>query len=492
MHEDFVGETEFKLRLPVSFFLIASSKITLPLPRKPTEIRHMSESSIIENKLAFEKIGKLIWNYSFPAIVGTIVMALYNIVDRIFIGQSVGPLAISGLALTFPFMNILTAFGMLVGSGAASRISIFLGEGNKEKAEQILANTLILTFIVSGFAIAISFFFMSDILHLFGGTKNTIQYAENYMRIIIPGAVFSALNYGFNNIIRATGYPRKAMWTMIICALINVVLDAIFIFGFDMGIKGAAHATNISFVVGTCWVMSHFLRKNTNIRFKRSCFKLRKDIIKSILSIGLSPFSMQIALSLVVVLINIRLLQYGGDLAIGALGIINSIATLIVMIIIGLNQGIQPIIGYNYGAKLYKRTFGVLKTATIVATCVSSIGFLFGMFVPELMIRMFTRDLEMIRIASNALRITVITFPIIGAQIVISNFFQSIGKAKISIFLSLTRQLIFFIPALFIFPPLFGLNGAWAAQPISDLLATVTTGFTVWFFMRKFRRENAF
>lgn len=451
----------------------------------------MSESTAITNKLATEKTGKLIWNYSLPAIVGTVVMSLYNIVDRIFIGQGVGALAISGLALTFPFMNILTAFGMLVGSGAASRISISLGENDKEKAERILANTFILTFFVSGFAIIMSYIFMGDLLRLFGGTENTVQYAEDYMRIIIPGAIFSALNYGFNNIMRAAGYPRKAMWTMIICAFVNVVLDPIFIFVFDMGIQGAAYATNISFLVGACWVLSHFMRPTTNIRFKRKYFKLKKDIIKSILSIGLSPFCMQIALSFVVVLINVRLLQYGGDLAIGAYGIINSVTTLIVMIIIGLNQGIQPIIGYNYGAKLYERMFGVLKTAVIIGTCVSTVGFLLGTFVPELMIRMFTNDLEMIAIASNALRITVVTFPIIGAQIVISNFFQSIGKAKISIFLSLTRQLIFFIPALLVLPPIFGLNGAWGAQPASDLLATFTTGLTIWIFMRKFRKENS-
>ncbi len=452
----------------------------------------MADSSIISDKLANEKTGKLIWTYSLPAIVGTVVMALYNIVDRIFIGQGVGALAISGLALTFPFMNILTAFGMLVGSGAAARISIFLGEGNKEKAEQILANTFILTFIISGFTITLSYIFLSDLLRLFGGTENTIQYAEDYMRIIIPGSILSALNYGFNNIMRASGYPRKAMWTMIICALVNVVLDWIFIFIMDLGIQGAAYATNISFLAGTVWVLSHFTLSDTTIKFRKKCFKLKVDIIKSIISIGLSPFSMQVALSFVVVFINVRLLQYGGDLAIGAYGIINSITTLVIMIIVGLNQGIQPILGFNYGAKLYKRIFGVLKTSVIIGTVISSIGFLLGTFIPGVLIRMFTNDMQMIKIVENALRITVITFPIIGSQIVIANFYQSIGKAKISIFLSLTRQLIFFIPCLFILPPIFGLNGAWAAQPASDLLATFVTGLTTWIFLRKFKRENTY
>lgn len=452
----------------------------------------MSDTNIITNNLANEKIGKLIWTYSLPAIIGTVVMSLYNIVDRIFIGQGVGALAISGLALTFPFMNILTAFGMLIGSGASARISIFLGEGEVEKAERTLANTFILTFIVSGFSIIVSYIFMGDLLKLFGGTESTIQYAEDYMRIIIPGAILSALNYGFNNIMRASGYPRKAMWTMIICAVVNIALDAVFIFGFDMGIQGAAHATNISFFVGTCWVLFHFIQPTTNIRFRKNYFKLKTDIIKSIISIGLSPFSMQIAASLVVVLINLQLIKYGGDLAIGAFGIINSIGTLVIMIIIGLNQGVQPIVGYNYGAKAFDRMFKTLRTAVIIATIVSTTGFILGMFIPDFLVRLFTTDNELIEIAINALRITVMVFPIIGFQIVISNFFQSIGKARIAIFLSLTRQVLFLIPCLLILPPIMGLNGVWGAQPVSDSLSTITTGLTILIFIKKFKKENTF
>jgi len=452
----------------------------------------MLNATAITNELATEKIGKLIWKYSLPAIVGTVVMALYNIVDRIYLGHGVGPLAISGLALTFPFMSILMACGMLVGAGAGSRISICLGEGNKDKAERILGNAFILTFVVSGAASVLSYIFMGDLLRLFGGTDQTIQYAEDYMRIIIPFAFLSALTFGFNNIMRASGYPRKAMWTMIICAVSNIILDPIFIFGFGMGIKGAAHATNISLLIGVCFVLSHFLRKDTNIRFKRKNFKLQTDIVKSILSIGLSPFSMQIAASFVVVIINFQLIKHGGDLAIGAFGIVNSVCILIIMVIIGLNQGVQPIIGYNYGAKLFDRMFRTLRTAIIVATIISTTGFLMGMFIPKFLIRLFTPDAEMISIATNGLRIIVLLFPIIGFQIVISNFFQSIGKAKISIFLSITRQFLFLIPCLLIMPAVFGLNGVWYAQPVSDGLAVVVTGLTVWFFIRKFKRENVF
>lgn len=450
----------------------------------------MTDQAEITNKLATENIGKLIWTYSLPAIVGTVIMSLYNIVDRIFIGQGVGPLAISGLALTFPFMILLMAFGMLVGAGSATRISITLGENNKEKAEKILANAIILTFIISGTVVIISYIFMSDVLRLLGGTPKTIRYAEDFMRIIIPGGIFSALSFGFNNIMRASGHPKKAMYTMIICAIINAVLDPIFIFGFHWGIQGAAIATNISYIVGTVWVLTHFLKPTSNIRFYRKNFKLEKNIILSIISIGMSPFSIQLATCFVVVLVNTTLLHYGGDLAIGAFGIINSVITLIIMFIIGLNQGTQPIVGYNYGAKRYGRMFKTLRYAIIVATCMTTIGFIIGTFLPSAVVALFTHDVELQVIASKALRISVMLFPIIGSQVVITNFFQSIGKAKISIFLSLTRQFLFLIPCLLILPPMFGLTGTWSAMPVSDGLSSIVAYFTIYFYIRKFKTKS--
>ncbi|HJV78458.1 MAG TPA: MATE family efflux transporter, partial [Paludibacter sp.] len=450
----------------------------------------MTDQAEITNKLATENIGKLIWTYSLPAIVGTVVMSLYNIVDRIFIGQGVGPLAISGLALTFPFMILLMAFGMLVGAGSATRISITLGENNKKKAEKILANALILTFIISGTVVIISYIFMSDVLRLLGGTPKTIRYAEDFMRIIIPGGIFSALSFGFNNIMRASGHPKKAMYTMIICAIINAVLDPIFIFGFHWGIQGAAIATNISYIVGTVWVLTHFLKPTSNIRFYRKNFKLEKNIILSIISIGMSPFSIQLATCFVVVLVNTTLLHYGGDLAIGAFGIINSVITLIIMFIIGLNQGTQPIVGYNYGAKRYGRMFKTLRYAIIIATCMTTIGFIIGTFLPSAVVALFTHDVELQVIASKALKISVMLFPIIGSQVVITNFFQSIGKAKISIFLSLTRQFLFLIPCLLILPPMFGLTGTWSAMPVSDGLSSIVAYFTIYFYIRKFKTKS--
>ena len=440
------------------------------------------------NKLSTEQIGKLIWQSSIPSIVGMIVMSLYNIVDRIFIGQGVGALAISGLALTFPFMILLMAFGMLIGAGSASRISITLGENNIEKAEKILGNALTLTILISGVVSILTYIFMGDLLRFFGGTEETIGYAEDYMRIIVPASIFSAMNFGFNNIMRATGFPKKAMYTMLISAIINVVLDALFIFVFDWGIQGAAWATVIAYTVGSIWVMSHFFLPGSQIRFKKAYLKLEKDIVGAIVSIGMSPFSMQLASSLVIITVNTTLLKYGGDLAIGAYGIINSLLTLAIQIVLGLNQGTQPVVGFNYGARLYDRMFKTLKTAIIIATILTSGAFLSGLLLSRFSVSLFTSDAELIQIASNALKIVIFMFPLVGFQIVISNFFQSIGKARISIFLSLTRQFIFLVPAILILPPLFGLNGAWAAIPTADGLAAIVAAITLVRFTKNFKR----
>lgn len=450
----------------------------------------MSNTLSKSNNLATDNIAKLLWMYTLPAMVGTVVMSVYNIVDRIFIGQGVGPLAISGLALTFPFMIVLMAFGMLIGAGSASRISITLGENNKEKAEKILGNAVTLTFIISGTVVLFAMLFMDNLLYLFGGTTNTIQYAHDYMKIIIPGGVLTALYFGLNNIMRASGHPRKAMFNILLGAVCNIILDPIFIFVFHWGIEGAAIATVISYLVGTINGVTHFMLKSTPLRFHLKNFKLEKEIIKSIISIGLSPFSMQIGTSLVVILINSTLLKYGGDLAIGAYGIINSVNMLVVMFIIGLNQGSQPIIGFNYGAKNYDRVLKTLRYAAIVGTGLTTLGFLIGTFLPHQVVSLFTRDESLQQVATVAQRISVMMFPIIGFQIVVSNFFQSIGNAKIAIVLSLTRQFIFLIPAIFLLPPIFGLNGAWAVMPVSDGLSAIVSAGTFFWFYKKFKAET--
>ena len=450
----------------------------------------MTKESKIDTELGTENVGKLLWKYSVPAIVGTMVSSLYNIVDRIYIGQGVGPLAISGLALTFPFMNFLSAFSMLIGAGASARISIRLGEGDRDRAEKVLGNALTLTLIVSAIIITFSLIFLDKILILFGGSENTLKYAREFMSIIIPGTILSALLFGFNSIMRSSGHPKKAMITMIISAVINISLAPVFIFGLKMGIAGAAHATNIAFFVGMIWVMSHFFNKNSNIRIHRKNLKLDKQIVRSILDIGMSPFSMMMAASVTVVIMNRALIEYGGDLAVGALGIQNGISFLIIMFILGMNQGAQPILGFNYGARNYTRMFSALKKTAIGATVVSTLGFVLGTFFPFTLAGMFTTDLELRMLAARAIRISVIIFPLVGSQIVITNFFQSIGKAKISMFLSLTRQVLFLIPCLLFLPPVFGLDGVWRAMPVADSLSVFVTTTTLILFIRKFKKQN--
>lgn len=447
----------------------------------------INQTQKIENKLGVLPVGKLLWEYSLPAIVGTMVASLYNVIDRIFIGQGVGALAISGLALTFPFMNFLMAFGMLIGVGAASRISISLGQNDHEKANKILANAAILTLIITGSVIVITRIFMTDILVFFGGSKNTIVYAREFMSIIIPATLFSTFGFSFNNIMRASGYPKKAMYTMFISAGVNVALAPLFIFGFKWGIKGAALATATAMLVTCIWVILHFFKKTSLVHFQKKYFKLDKEIVKSILGIGMSPFTMQITMSAVIIIINMSLIKYGGDLAVGAYGIFVSVIMLILMFIIGLNQGAQPIMGFNFGSKDYHRMFLALKLTAIIATIITTLGFVAGVFFPTQIISAFTPDKELQRIAANGLRISVLVFPLVGAQIVFTNFFQSIGKAKISMFLSLTRQVLFLIPCLFLLPPIFGLNGVWFSMPTSDLLSALVTTTTLLIFIRKFK-----
>jgi putative efflux protein, MATE family len=430
-------------------------------------------------------VGRLLWQYALPAIVGTMVNALYNVADRIFIGQGVGPDAISGLALTLPVLTMLQAVGMLIGIGAASRISISLGQKNKLHAEKILGNALTLTFITQLVVIAAGMFFMEPMLRAFGGSDNTIPYAQRFLTILIPGNILAALSFGFNNVMRASGYPRKAMYTMLIGAVLNVILDPIFIFGFDMGIEGAAIATLISMAVTTVWVMSHFMKKEAYLRFRKGYCRLNRLVVGSIISIGMSPFLMQVAASIVNVIVNTSLKTHGGDSAIGAFGIINSFMLLLMMFIIGLNQGMQPIVGYNYGAKLYDRVLKTLKYGMGMASVVAVAGTMGGFFFPELIARAFTRDAELIRFTADGLKITLSAFFVVGFQAVATNFFQSIGMASRAIFLSLTRQFIFLIPALLILPRYFGLNGVWAALPVSDLLSAMLTGCFLFLYIRK-------
>ncbi len=452
------------------------------------------------------KISRLLWTYSVPAVIGTVSNALYNIIDRIYIGQGVGSMAISGMALTLPLMALFGAFGMLVGAGAAARISISLGERNIARAENILGNALVIALIVSGTFYTFSYIFLHDILLLFGGTPQTIPYAEEFLRVIIPGQVFAMLTFSFNNMMRASGYPLKAMVTMLSGAVINTVIAPFFIFDqlhfviweidviipcLNMGIRGSAMATVIAMILSCAWVMSHFFNSKSYVHFRRKNFRLSREIIFSILSIGLSPFLIQVAASTVNALMNHALKAQGGDLAIGAFGIINSLVILLVFTVIGLNQGMQPIIGYSYGARRYDRMFETLRLGIKAATVVSILGFAFGVLLPELPVSAFAKaeDVEIKAIAANGMRIAVAMFFLVGFQVVTTNFFQSIGNARISIFLSLTRQVIFLIPGIFIFPHFFGLNGVWMSLPVADFLAAGLSALALWWFVRRLRAD---
>lgn len=432
-------------------------------------------------ELGSESVGSLLLKSSMPAIAGMLVNALYNVVDRIYIGHmgnGIGSVALSGLAVTFPISTIIMAFGMLVGIGACSMISIRLGQKNKEAAEKILGNAVVLEIIVSLLISSFGLLLLDKLLVLFGASKEGLPYARDYISIILMGAVLQNIGFGINNIIRAEGNPKMAMLTMVFGAIINIILDPIFIFTFKLGIQGAAIATVIAQAFNTIWVLNYFNgRKSRSIlKIKKESMKLNLEIIKNIFSIGMSPFVMQIASSIVILLYNKGLYTYGGDTAVAAFGIINSISTLIFMPIFGINQGAQPIIGYNYGAKSYKRVKRALKLAIISATAISLIGFICVQTFPKVFIKIFVSgDTKLIDLGAHAIKTDLIFLPIIGFQIVGSNYFQAIGKAKIAMILSMMRQVAVLIPLIIILPKFFKLEGLWISQPCSDLFAAVLT-----------------
>jgi putative MATE family efflux protein len=423
--------------------------------------------------LGTEKIWKLLVRYSLPAIIGTTATSLYNIIDRIFIGQGVGPLAIAGLALSFPLMNLAAAFGAFIGIGASVMVSIRLGQKDKNGAALFLGNAFILNIIIGSMYSIIMLTFLDDILYIFGASADTLPYARDFMQIILAGNIFTHLYYGLNSIMRSSGYPRKAMNATLITIGINVILAPLLIFGFQWGIRGAAAATVLAQAAGTFVVFLHFLKQHSNVRFIRGCFKLKCRVIEEIISIGSSNFIMLISVSLVIMLVNLGLEKHGGDFAIGAFGIINSISSLFIMIVLGFTQGMQPIAGYNYGARNFHRVINVLKYSLIAGSSITITGFLLMQAVPELLARMFTTSSELIEISAAGMRIYSAMFFVVGFQIVIANYFQALGKARISIFLSLSRQAIVLIPALLILPCFFGLNGVWLSSPFSDLISSL-------------------
>ncbi|MDR3117889.1 MAG: MATE family efflux transporter [Mediterranea sp.] len=440
--------------------------------------------------LGTEKTGKLLMQYAIPSIIAMTAASLYNMVDSIFIGHGVGPLAISGLALTFPLMNLAAAFGSLIGVGAATLVSVKLGQKDYDTAQRILGNVVVLNVVIGIVFSIVTLLFLDPILYFFGASESTIDYARNYIKIILAGNVVTHLYLGLNSVLRSAGHPRQAMLATIATVVINTILDPIFIYLFDWGIQGAAIATVVAQVVALLWLVKLFMNKNELIHFRKSIFRLKKKIVTASFSIGMSPFLMNMAATVVVLLINQGLKEHGGDLAIGAYGIVNRLIFLFLMIVMGLNQGMQPIAGYNFGAQLYSRVIHVLKLTIYAATAVTTTGFLIGMLIPRLAVSIFTPDTEMIDLASKGLRLVVLFFPIVGFQMVTSNFFQSIGMARKAIFLSLIRQILFLIPCLFILPEIFGSTGVWISMPIADLAAGIVSATMLWRQFRTFKRAG--
>lgn len=439
-------------------------------------------------ELEHKKIGSLLWKYSLPAFTGVIINSLYNIVDRIFIGQGVDAYALSGLSAVFPILLIIMAFGMLIGMGAGVRISINLGKKDFKRAELVLGNALMLNIIISILVTGLGFAIKTPMLKLFGASETTIEYANEYLNIILLGTILNTVGFSLNNLIRSEGNAKIAMYSMIISAGTNIILDPIFIFVLGMGIKGAAYATIISMAVLCVWVLMHFRSENSLIKIRTRNLKLNTDIIKYIVTIGFAPFAMQLASSFVQGTLNTQLVKYGGDLAVGAMGIINSIAMFLVMSIFAINMGAQPIIGFNYGAKLYNRVKEVLIIGLKAATLISFIGWIIVQLFPAAIIKAFNNsNAELLNIGENGLRLIFIAFPIVGFQVIAGNYFQSVGNAKISALLSLLRQVLLLIPAILIFPNFWGLNGVWLSAPIADSISAII----VFFFMRaEFKKLN--
>lgn len=456
------------------------------------------KQSVTPLSLGTDSLSSLLLRYAIPSIIAMTSSSLYNIVDSIFIGHGVGAMAISGLALTMPLMNLASAFGAMVGIGASAIISIRLGQGNRLSAERTLANVVMLNLIIGVVFTAVGLTFLDPILYFFGASDQTIGYSRDFMQIILGGTVVTHLYLGLNEVLRASGYPKKAMMIMLTAVAVNIVLNPIFIFVLGWGIRGSAIATVIAQTTALSLSLIHFFSEDSFLHFKRKLFRLQAKIVGGILSIGLAPFMLHACASIVVIFVNKALKMSGGemgDIYIGAYGVINRVVLLFIMTVAGLNQGMQPIVGYNYGAKQYGRVIKTLKMTILCAVCVTSAGFVLGQFFPRQVAMLFVGNdggdeaAMLIEAASYGLSTVLIIFPIVGFQIVTSNFFQYIGKPKKAILLSMTRQMLFLVPLLIILPPQMGVKGVWLAMPIADAIAATLAAVLLFFQIRKLRRD---
>ena len=450
----------------------------------------MTANQSVPLELGTEKIGKLLMKYAGPAIIAMTASSLYNMIDSIFIGHGVGPLAIAGLAVTFPLMNLSAAFGTLVGVGASTILSVLLGQKNYDVANKVLGNVVTLNIIIGLVFMTVALTFLDPILYFFGASDQTIVYAREYMQVILLGNVITHLYLGLNNQLRASGNPRMAMNLTIMTVILNVILAPIFIFMMNMGIRGAALATVIAQLVALAVILRYFSNSSRLLHFKKKNLKLDTRIAKDSLSIGLAPFLMTSAACLVTLFINQQLKSYSGDLAIGAYGIVNRISFLFIMINMGLNQGMQPIAGYNYGARKYSRVKEVYKKTVKYATLVAMVGFAVSIAFPHAAVSIFTSDQELIELSAKGLVLINLMLPLVGFQMVTSNLFQCLGMINKSIILSMSRQLLFLLPLLYVMPMFFDAKGIWLSFPISDFLAFLVTFIMLMALMKKLRKLN--
>lgn len=452
----------------------------------------MNQSSSAPLELGTEKISTLLKMYAVPGIIAQTAASLYNMVDSIYIGhiRDVGSLAISGLAVTFPIMNLSAALGTLVGVGGMTMISVLLGQKNYDNANKVLGNILSLNVIIGLLFTTFTLLFLDPILRFFGASDNTLPFARDYMIIILAGNVFTHLYYGLNGVIRVSGHPKTAMGLTLFTVISNAILDPVFIFVFDLGIRGAALATILCQMMALTYSLKFFIDKKRVPHFPRPVFQIDKRIARQSLAIGVGPFLMNSAACIVALFINQQLLKYGGDLAIGAYGIVNRITFMFVMIGMGFNQGMQPIAGYNYGARQYTRVKEVFRLTVICAIATTTLCFLVSELIPVPAVSLFTNDPALIKLASNGLKTMNIAFALVGFTMVSGNFFQCIGMVKISIFLSLSRQLLFLVPLIYILPLRFAESGVWISFPISDAISILVSAFFIIRIFRKFKRLN--
>lgn len=441
-------------------------------------------------ELGTKPVGRLLWQYAAPAIVAMTASSLYNIIDRAFIGQIVGADAIAGLGITFPFMNLSAAFGAAVGVGASTCISVKLGQKDYKTAEELLGNTVTLNLIVGFLFMVVCMLFLDPILRFFGASEVTLPYAREFMEVILLGNMITHMYFGMNAVLRAAGKPRHAMYATLFTVACNIVLVITFVWLFRWGIRGAAMATITSQTLALCWQLWIFSDKEEIIHLKSGIYKLKAVLVRNIIAIGISPFLMNVAACIIVIFMNNQLVRYGGDMDVASYSISNSIAMMFVMFVMGVNQGMQPIAGYNYGAENYDRLMKVLNISMMAATAIMLTGWLIAMFLPYYCARIFTTDQSLIELSIFAIRVNMLVFPIIGFQMVITNFFQCIGKVQTAIFLSLSRQLLLLLPLLVVLPLIWGIDGVWAALPASDATAALMAAVVMISYMCKLKRKK--